>query len=259
VTKSKIRTLALPLGLAALAVVLIGIYITSYRNSVTNDAGLVKVLVAARDIPAGTKGSTVAGGGYLRTESVPRRALADGSISTAAPLASQVAADPIYKGQQITLRQFKPTAQGGIFAEFSGTQRVFAVMGEPEQLLAGTLSDGDHVDVVATAHYSNTPRRATTKVVLRNVLVLNAPEGDLSEVGTGKKSAATLVMTDSQAQTMGWATRMTNWFLALRPTDRPRNSATRLETLRSFLVRGLPAEQAKSPIGGDFPENVVEP
>ena len=51
----------LPLALAVLAVVLIGIYIVSYRNSVTHGAGMVKVLVAARDIPAGTEG--ILGGG----------------------------------------------------------------------------------------------------------------------------------------------------------------------------------------------------
>ena len=80
-TKSKIRTLALPLGLAALAAVLVGIYVTSYRNSVTHGAGLVKVLVAALDIPAGTEGSSVAGGGYLTTQTVPRRAVVPGGAA----------------------------------------------------------------------------------------------------------------------------------------------------------------------------------
>ena len=195
-TKSKIRTLAVPLGLAALAAVLVGIYVTSYRNSVTHGAGLVKVLVAARDIPAGTEGSSVAGGGYLTTQTVPRRAVVPGSVTTAASLTSLVATDPIYKGEQITLRQFKPRAQGGIFAKFSGTQRVVAVMGEPQQLLAGTLSEGDRVDVVATAHYKSGPSRATTKVVLRNLLVLKAPDASKAdELGTGAKTSATFVMT----------------------------------------------------------------
>lgn len=259
-TKSTIRTLALPLGLAALAAILVGIYVTSYRNSVTRGAGLVEVLVAARDIPAGTEGSAIAGGGYLTTQTVPRRAVVPGSVTTAAPLTSLVATNPIYKGEQITLRQFKPRAQGGIFAKFSGTQRVVAVMGEPQQLLAGTLSEGDRVDVVATAHYKSGPRRATTKVVLRNLLVLNAPDAaKADELGTGAKTSATFVMSDSQAQTMGWATRMTNWFVVLRPTESPRNSAPSLETLHSVLGRGLPASTADSLIFGDFPESVDEP
>lgn len=259
-TTSKIRTLALPLALAALAAILVGIYVTSYRKSITHGAGLVKVLVAARDIPAGTEGSAVAGGGYLTEQTVPRRAVVPGSVTTAAPLTSLVATDPIYKGEQITLRQFRPRAQGGIFAKFSGTQRVVMVMGEPQQLLAGTLSEGDRVDVVSTAHYKIGPRRATTKVVLRNLLVLKAPDAaKADELGTGAKTSATFVMSDSQAQTMGWATRMTNWFVVLRPTQAPRNSAPTLETLHSILGRGLPASNADALIVGDFPESVDEP
>jgi len=38
VTKSRLRNLALPLALAALATILIGIYVVSYRNSVTHGA-----------------------------------------------------------------------------------------------------------------------------------------------------------------------------------------------------------------------------
>ena len=177
-TKPRLRNLMLPVALAVLAVVLIGAYIVSYRNSVTESAELVKVMVAARDIPAGTDGSAVASGGYLKTETVPRRAVVPGSVVSAAPLTSLVAKDPIYEGQQVTLRQFGPISQGGIFAKFSGRQRAIAVLGEPTQLLAGTLSDGDRVDVVATVHYTSRGlTRATTRVVLRNLLVLEAPDG----------------------------------------------------------------------------------
>ena len=54
-TKLRLRNLMLPVALAVIAAVLVGIYIVSYRNSVTEGAGLVKVLVASRDIPASTR------------------------------------------------------------------------------------------------------------------------------------------------------------------------------------------------------------
>jgi Flp pilus assembly protein CpaB len=247
----------LPVVLAVLAVVLIGAYVVSYRNSVTAGAELVKVIVAARDIPAGTNGSAVASGGYLKTETVPRRAVVPGSVVSAAPLTSMVAKDPIYKGQQVTLRQFGPISQGGIFAKFSGKQRAVAVLGDPTQLLAGTLSDGDYVDVVATVQYSGAGRsRATTRVVLRNLLVLDTPdEGKEIDVSSGEDTQVTLVMTDRQAQTMGWAMKNSTWFLALRPTTKPRNSSVTLETLKTFLGRALPPDKAARQIAGDFPES----
>jgi Flp pilus assembly protein CpaB len=260
VTKLRLRNLMLPVALAVIAAVLVSIYIVSYRNSVTEGAGLVEVLVASRDIPAGTKGSSVASGGYVKTEMVPRRAVVSGSVVSAAPLTSKVVVDEIYRGEQITLRQFSPLEQGGIFAKFSGKERAIAVHGEPQQLLAGTLSDGDYVDVVATARYHVGAARATTKVVLRNLLVLKAPEDASAEqFANNEKMNAMLVMTDSQAQTMGWAMKMSSWFLALRPTAAPRNSPHRLETLHSFLARGLPASKASDQIVGTFPEAVDEP
>jgi pilus assembly protein CpaB len=247
------------LGLAVLAAVLVGIYVTSYRKSVTHGASLVTVLVASRDIPAGTEGSSVAGGGYLKAQTVPRRAVVPGSITSGAPLTSLVAAGTIYKGEQITLRQFKPIAQGGIFAKFSGNERAVIVPGEPRQLLAGTLSDGDHVDVVANAKYSlGSLKRATSRVVLRNLLVLKAPDApSSSDVNSSTPSAsATLAMTDKESQTMLWAMSNADWFLALRPTAHPRNSRPSVDTLYSILSRGLPTSSAPKQIAGTYPESV---
>jgi len=260
VTKPRIRNVLLPAALAVLAAVLVGVYIVSYRNNVNEGAGMVNVLVAGRDIPAGTAGASVASGGYLKTESVPKRTLVDGSIASAAPLTSKVTADPIYKGEQITLRQFKPLAQAGIFAKFSGKQRAVAVLGTPSQMLAGIVKDGDRVDVVATVKYHGGPNRATTRVVLKNILVLNAPDADKAKgLRTDEELPATLVLTDRQVQTMGWATKMSTWFLALRPAKTPRDSKPSLETLHSILGRGLPADTADAQISGDFPEAVDAP
>jgi Flp pilus assembly protein CpaB len=268
VTKSRLRNLALPLGLATLAAILVGYYVVSYRNSVTHGAGLVKVVVASRDIPAGTDGSTIAAGGYLKSQTVPRRAVVPGAVTSGAPLTSLVAGADIYKGQQVTLRQFTPESQGGIFAKFSGNERLVVIPGDANQLLGGTLSDGDRVDVVATTKYT-TPAvgasngslaRAASRVILRNLLVLKAPDGaKASPVGGQATESATLVMTDQQAQTMSWAMKQATWFFALRPTNQPRNSGTSLETLFSFLSRGLPTGTAPRQIQGNFPESIDAP
>jgi hypothetical protein len=48
VTNLRLRNLLLPVALAVIAAVLVGYYVVSYRDSVKNGAGLVKVLVASR-------------------------------------------------------------------------------------------------------------------------------------------------------------------------------------------------------------------
>jgi Flp pilus assembly protein CpaB len=262
VTRSRLRNLALPLGLAVLAAVLVGLYVVSYRNSVTHGAGLVKVLVATRDIPAGTDGSSIAAGGYLKSQTVPRRAVVPGSLTTARPLTSLVAGAEIYKGQQITLRQFTPASQGGIFAKFSGTERVVVVPGDPSQLMAGTVSDGDHVDVVATTKYHvDDLARAASRVILRNLLVLKAADGSAksASIAGQANTSAEIVMTDRQAQTMAWVMKQGNWFLALRPTNQPRNSQPSIETIFSFLYRGLPPAQQRQVTARNFKESIDAP
>jgi Flp pilus assembly protein CpaB len=262
VTKSRLRNLALPLALAVLAAVLVGLYVVSYRNSVTRGAGLVKVLVASRDIPAGTDGSSIAAGGYLKSQTVPRRAVTPGSVTSARPLTSLIAGSEIYKGQQITLRQFAPAAQGGVFAKFSGNERVVVLPGDPSQLLAGTVSDGDHVDVVATMKYHvDDLARSASRVILRNLLVVKAPDASSKSTGIAGQATASadIVMTDEQAQTMAYVMKQSQWFLALRPTNRPRNSAPTISTIFSFLYRGLPPAQQKQVAARNFRESVDAP
>jgi Flp pilus assembly protein CpaB len=261
VTKSRLRNLALPLGLATLAAILVGFYVVSYRNSVTHGAGLVKVLVASRDIPAGTDGSSIAAGGYLVTQTVPRRAVVPGAVTTGGPLTSLVAGAEIYKGQQITLRQFAPQSQGGIFAKFSGNQRVVMVPGDADQLLAGTLSDGDRIDVVATTKFHvDDLARAASRVVLSNLLVLKAPDApQAASVAGTQTSSVSLVMTDTEAQKMAWAMKQGTFFLALRPTNQPRSSTPSIETIFSFLYSGLPAAAQRTIAAANYQESVDAP
>jgi hypothetical protein len=66
-------------------------------------------------------------------------------------------------------------------------------------------------------------------------------------------------MTDAQAQTMAWTMKQGNWFLALRPTNKPRNSAPTIETIFSFLYRGLPPAQQRQVTARNFKESVDAP
>ena len=184
----------MPTALAVLAAVLVGIYIVSYRNSVNErrrpGEGPRRF---ARHPGRHRRGRASPRGGYLQSRP-SRAARRAGSVASAAPLTSLVAG-PIYKGEQITLRQFKPLAQAGIFAKFSGKQRAVAVPGDPSQLLAGHAR-------TATASMSSRPSsttvggsaRATSRVILQNLLVLKAPDADKAKrLRTARRSAATLV------------------------------------------------------------------
>ena len=65
----------------------------------------------------------------------------------------------MYAGEQVTLRRFSDVAAQGIRSQLKGTLRAVQIAGDPNQLLAGTLKAGDHVDLVANLRLTRTRRR----------------------------------------------------------------------------------------------------
>jgi Flp pilus assembly protein CpaB len=241
-------------GLAVVGALLVFVYLSSYRKNVQSGANLVKAVVASRDIPAGTTGSSV--GSYLKTQSVLRRNVVAGAITSPKQLAGLIAAQTIFSGEQITVKQFKPLAQQGTLGQISGTMRAMEIPGSGNQLLSGVVHDGDHVDVLANIHYTvRTPVGAgqtiglvASRVVLRNLLVLHAPNG--SGGGSGvvggvqqNGSTITLAVTDTDAQKLLFIMRNADWWLALRPVANPLDSPESVETLQSLLGDGLGKSQ----------------
>jgi len=261
----RIRNSLVAGGLAILGALLVFVYISTYRKHVQNGANLVTVYVASHDIQAGTDGSTASAG--IHSESVLRRNVVAGAISKPAQISGLVASQPILAGEQVTVRQFAPIAQQGVLANIAGNSRAMQLPGDGNQLLAGTVRDGDHVDVLANIRYSvhssagDDISLVATRVILRNLLVLRAPvtagSQGIAGVQTGGTSI-TLAVTDSQAQKLLFVLKNGDWWLALRPLSKPTDQPESVETLQSILGDGLgPVQvgqltdgQGKGSIGG---------
>ena len=135
-------------GLALLAVLLTTFYVTNYKRHVQHSEAQVSVVLAAKDIPADTPGSELLSGKWLTKQTVPRRQVVPGAISSPEQLRTLIATQPIYAGEQVTARRFGTPSERGVRAQIKGTQRAVQFDGDANQLLAGTLRVGDHVDVV---------------------------------------------------------------------------------------------------------------
>jgi Flp pilus assembly protein CpaB len=262
-TSSRIRNVGVALVLAVVAAALVALYVTNYRKSVQNGAKFATVYVASDDIPSGTIGAQVAAGKFITTESVPKHSIIPGAISSPKQVSNLVAAEEIFKGQQISVRAFRPATQQGVFAQFSGNLRAMMLPGDANQLLYGTLKAGDHVDLVVNIHYkvveslaqsSNSTSRVASRVVLRNILVLQAPQST-SGASTGSY-AAMLALTDSQTQKLFFAMKNGDWTLVLRPTNNPADSPDSVETIESMLGDGLKVPQILQLTGGPGKESI---
>jgi Flp pilus assembly protein CpaB len=247
-SRYRFRNTFIAAGLAILGALLVLLYVSSYRDDVQSGAELVEVFVAARDIPEGTDGPSVAGS-YLRKETVLKRNVVRGAITGPAQIADLAASQTILEGEQVTTRQFHPLAEQGVLASISGNRRAMTVPGDGDTLLAGIVNDGDRVDVLANVNYiirqsSGTVsrgdlRRVASRVILRDLLVLRAPSGSGDAIAGDEQSSITLAVTDRQAQKLLWAIENGSFWLVLRPVSRPADSAESVETLESILADGL--------------------
>jgi Flp pilus assembly protein CpaB len=249
-SRYRFRNTFIAAGLALLGALLVLLYVSSYRDNVQSGAELEEVFVAARDIPEGTDGPSVAGGGYLRKESVLRRNVVRGAITGPAQIADLAASQTILEGEQVTTRQFHPIAEQGVLASISGNRRAMTVPGEGDTLLAGIVNEGDRVDVLANVNYIIRPgggtvsrgdlRRVASRVILRDLLVLQAPSASSGDsIGGGEQSSITLAVTDRQAQKLLFALKNGSFWLVLRPVSKPADGAESVETIESILGDGL--------------------
>ena len=229
----RVKNIGIAVALAALAAILTSVYVVNYKRHVQHGEDSVTVLVAARDIPSGTSGADIIDQKMLKKETVPRKAVVAGAISSPDDLSQYIATQDVYEGEQVSTRRFAPPKEQGIRAEIKGTQRAYELEGDGHQLLAGTLKEGDHVDIVGT--WETTPPNTTgvaqkitvSRVVVRDLLVLTPPDpGAAGTAVTSSQNTAFVQLraTDSQTQKIIWIQKNSvdqgdGWHLALRPPN----------------------------------------
>src|SRR5436189_6155272 len=102
------RNILIAVALAAVAALLTSFYVTSYKRHVQRSEDHVTVLVAKHDIDPGTSGSDAAN--MLSSESVPRRSVVPGAISSPDQIAGLVATPKILEREPVPTRRFHPGA-----------------------------------------------------------------------------------------------------------------------------------------------------
>ena len=243
------------IGLAVLAALFVGFYVTNYKKTVEHSQQHVTVFVAAKDIPEGTSGADVTSKGFLKQEQVLRQSVVPGAISSSKQIEKLVAAQTTYAGEQISLTRFSDAAVQGIRGVLRGPMRAIQIAGDANQTLAGTLRVGDRVDVVANVKVgSDTSQRSISRIVLRNLRVLKAPTtsdagAHLSTASNGS-SPVLLAVTDTQVQKLFYVVKNDDWTLELRPILKATDSPETVETQNTIVNDGLGPNQLRIARGG---------
>jgi len=239
----RLRNIAIAVALAILAALLTIFYVTNYKRSVQSGEELVSVYVAAGGIPVGTSGSEVTDRNLLKPVEVARRNVVPGAISEPDQIEQLVAAERVYEGEQVTLSRFKPLGQQGIQAQLKGRLRAMQVPGSEHQLLLGTLQTGDRVDFVGSLECDCAGRLRVTRVVLRDLLVLKAPDtaGVESKLTARPEEAYSVLVavSDAQSQKLFHVLQHGEWGFALRPVTDAADSKAGAESDLSIITEGL--------------------
>ena len=168
---SKGWTLALGIGAALLAAILLVVYLNRYRSSVDAQNAATPVLVAKNLIPRGTSGTIIAKKELFQVASLPKDDLKVGAISDPAYLNGRVAAGDIFPGQQITTADLSVATTEAVPTSLTGEERAVAIPIDAARGLVGYIAQGDHVDV----YVGLTTGQTLLTLLAPDVEILRAP------------------------------------------------------------------------------------
>ena len=243
----RVRNISIAIALALVAALLTSYYVSNFQRNVRADESNVRVFVAARDIPAGTAGEDARRLGLLTQTEIVRRSVVPGAVSAPSQLDGLVAAHATFAGEQVSTRRFVTPAQRGVRAELRGNQRAISGPGDAFQLLAGTLRAGDRVDVVASLKLPGDAEAHATRIVLRDIRVLKAPQSVGADLkltnGASGGLSVLLAVTDTQVQKLFFVMENSDWTLQLRPPVKAADSPERIVSVGSLLRDGISASR----------------
>ncbi len=234
-------------------------YLSRYRASVESSSEPVPVLVAKSLIEKGTPGNVVGSEELFETATVPKDEVKDGAIADPATLRGRVAADDVYPGQQLSVGDFAATTPDAIGAKLAEDQRAIAVPLDAAHGMLGNVEAGDHVDVLAGFNVRRVDARGVPvdqgearpllRVIMEDVVVLEAPTEEGSAAGGSKTSAVALRVDDRQAAELAFAADNGKVWIVLRPRTGGQPSTRHLVSLESLLLGVKPVSVLRS-VGG---------
>ena len=185
-----VRNIAIAVVMALAAAAAVLIYTSSYRQSVEHSQTRVSVLVAVRDIPAGTPAAAAAASMALKpvlvADEVP------GALQSTTGLGATVATQTIYAGQQVINASFQQASTQALALQLSKNMRAVEVNANAADGMLDVLRPGDHIDIFATFHVNTDAphleangQRWFARRLLTDVKVLAVPAAAKASGGLG--------------------------------------------------------------------------
>jgi Flp pilus assembly protein CpaB len=214
---------------AVLAVIVLLVYLHSYRNSVNSSGAPATVLVAKRLIQKGTPGNIIGTSDQFQLASVPKSQLRTGALTDPAALGGRVAVTDIYPGQQLTAEYFAYAPPGTLQTKITGSDRAISLSIDAEHGMIGQISAGDHVDIfIGFSVQGAGGTQPVIKLLMADVLVLKAPL-------SGGSGLITLRAPEYRAAQLAYAADNGQLWVVLRPASGARTVNPGIVNVQSLL------------------------
>jgi pilus assembly protein CpaB len=174
----------------------------------------VKVYVATGDIARGASASDLIAKGLVQQVEMPKRYVPDGAAMSPDSVANRVLSGPVSKGEILTTGRFQYASEAGLAFSVPKGLVALTVPVDEARGVAGLISPGDHVAVLATVQKTSA-RDQETRIVVPGVQVLAVGQNTEAQGSIPAQAAQSGVL--SSAQGSGGATTMVT--LAVSPAD----------------------------------------
>jgi Flp pilus assembly protein CpaB len=232
---SRRATVGVGIASAALAALVLIVYLNRYRESVNVGAQPVSVLVAKRLITKGTSAAVIASQGVSDLLTIPRDQAKTGAVADPATLRGRVAVADIYPGQQLTLADFSATTTYAIPTLLVGNERAIAIPLDSSHGMTGQVQTGDRVDLYVGL---GSESGSLLKLLLADVLVLGAPGAGGEEAGGGGNNNFIFKVNSSAAPKLAFASDHGTLWVILRPSNGADRTPPQVVTIQSLLKAG---------------------
>jgi pilus assembly protein CpaB len=168
---------------------------------------MVRVLVAAKDIPIDTKLDET----LIKSVEMPPASAPAGYLTSPDKILGKRLKEPIYQGEPILARRLLADSDASLLSvTLTPGKRALAVKVDDIIGVSGFILPGSHVDVIATGEGQG------TRTVLQDIKVLTVGQALKAEGGTLRVGSVTLEVDPRQAEILTAATLNGSVRLALR-------------------------------------------
>lgn len=236
--KRRIGGVIASLVLATLGTVALVSYVQSAKATALAGETLVDVLIVAEPVQKGTAARQLAGA--VRTEKVPAKVKAAGSVDSLASLDDLVTAVDLVPGEQVTRARFVTEAEARQQTQVPEGALQVTVALDPVRAVGGQVRAGDLVGVVASFGAETAPGAAAandgTHLILHKVVVTSVqveqmpPEADRAPGPTADRTPTlaptgnllvTLALDAASVERIVFAAERGTLWLAMEPAGAP--------------------------------------